>query len=201
MNGMTYNSIVLVLLIALVECTFGSTYVVCICWMDWTRSKGYSSEERSKHLKSTHIAIDFTFAYRVEEPVVLLHQASINIIPDTTMNHIHHPAPKSSDFSRIRKPARTSRPIPVASFAVSQNMVTFFVHTRHVRLVIFVTFFQSLVPVLDGHLLALLGLAQSWDRTELVEYLVLLFEAESREEIFEIFDIELSFASFICDSK
>ena len=80
-------------------------------------------------------------------------------------------------------------------------MVTFLIHTCHIRFVVFVSVFQCLIAIFWNNFFALLSLTQSWNRTELVKYLVLFFEAKSSKEIFEILNIKLSFSSFIGHSK
>lgn len=77
--------------------------------------------------------------------------------------------------------------------------MAFFVHTWHVGFIVFVSLFQGCISVFD--VLLLLPLFEGRDGAEFIENIMLFFQAQSCEEVFEIVEVELSFSSFINNSE
>lgn len=86
-----------------------------------------------------------------------------------------------------------------ASLAVAQNVVALLVHALRVGFVVLVAFLQGLPPLLRWT--AGRCVPQGRDGTQLVEYLMFLSEAEGGEEVFEVFEAELSLASAVDDPE
>ena len=75
----------------------------------------------------------------------------------------------------------------------------FLIHAWNVGFVVFVSLFQGGISVF--YVLLFLPLFEGGDGAELIEDIVLFFEAQCCEEMFEIVEVELPFPSFINNSE